>query len=58
MSIEYCKDCERITEGHTVIVYLTDDPNAHKDGEYEMICPWCGGNHIVDLPEDNPIYDR
>jgi hypothetical protein len=58
MSIDYCKDCEQVVEGKTVIVYLTDDPNAYRDGEYELLCPYCGGNFIISQPEDNPIYDR
>ena len=58
MSIDFCKDCEHVIEGRTVICYTTDDPNAYEDGEYELICPDCGGNHVVSLPEDNPIYDR
>ena len=51
MSIDYCADCEKVIEGDAVICYLTDDPNAYADGEYELLCPYCGGNHIIGLKE-------
>ena len=54
--MEFCNDCGKITEGETVIVYLTDDPNAYEDGEYELICPFCGGNAISNINEDQ--FDR
>ena len=58
MSIEFCNDCNQIVEGNTVINYLTPDLNAYQDGEYVLLCGMCGGDYIINLPEDDPREDR
>ena len=52
-----CKDCGWAGED-CVIVLLTDDFNAFKDGEVEYICPECGGNWVTEQPEDDWREDR
>ena len=56
MSIDYCLDCEDVVEGNTTINYLTPDPNAFEDGEYIIVCNFCGGDNITGLQEDG--HDR
>ena len=54
MSVEYCQDCERIVEDNTTSSPLTPDLNAYDDGEYIVTCDFCGGDAVINLPEDDP----
>jgi len=50
--MEFCQDCQLITEGETIVNLLTPDPNAYEDGEYILICPFCGNDAIINLQDE------
>ena len=54
--MDYCEDCEKFVEA--VVLFLTEDLNAYEDGEYELICPHCGGNHVTSLAEEDWREER
>ena len=52
MSISYCLDCEDVVEGNTSIQYLIPTATAYEDGEYILVCNFCGGDNVTGLQED------